>query len=203
MTDRSRPLTGGCTRLHDSADSRVALHRQHSRETLSLPVTPFHFGPGLLIKAAAPRHFSLLSFVATEVVVDVEVVVRIARGSWPIHGELHSLLGSTIVGLAVGLTIHQIGRWVRRRRPRIQARPMLRAELSLPTSIAGGLIGGVSASLLDALMHEDVQPFWPFAAGNPLLGTIGWGALHIACGLAVIVGLGALAYRTRVPGQTA
>ena len=168
-----------------------------------MPVTPFHFGPGLLIKSAAPRHFSLSSFVATEIAVDVEVAIKIAQGSWPIHAELHSLLGSTTVGLAVGLCVHQIGRWVRRRWPEIATRPFVRPEISLSGSLAGGLVGGITASLLDALMHEDIEPFWPFAAGNPLLGMISWGALHLATGIAVIVGLGVLAYRNRVPGQTA
>jgi hypothetical protein len=37
-----------------------------------VPFTPFHFGPGLLLEGAAPRHVSLIAFVISQVAVDLE-----------------------------------------------------------------------------------------------------------------------------------
>ena len=37
-----------------------------------MPATPYHFGPGLLIKAAAPRQFSMAAYSLTQVVIDLE-----------------------------------------------------------------------------------------------------------------------------------
>ncbi len=36
-------------------------------------------------------------------------------------------------------------------------------------------------AILDAIMHPDAQPWWPFVSGNPLLGIISVGALHQLC----------------------
>jgi membrane-bound metal-dependent hydrolase YbcI (DUF457 family) len=35
--------------------------------------------------------------------------------------------------------------------------------------------------VLDGMMHRDVQPFWPIVPGNPLLGIVEVGRLHLAC----------------------
>jgi hypothetical protein len=38
----------------------------------NMPVTPFHFGPSLLVKAAAPRSFSMIAFGVSQIVIDCE-----------------------------------------------------------------------------------------------------------------------------------
>lgn len=72
----------------------------------------------------------------------------------------------------------------------------------MPPSIAGGLIGGVTHSLLDAIMHVDVQPFRPFLDGNPPLRVISLTHLHLACVVAALVGAGLL-LRRRVGSDAA
>lgn len=37
-----------------------------------MPVTPFHFGPGALLHATAPRHVSFLAFCGANVLIDLE-----------------------------------------------------------------------------------------------------------------------------------
>lgn len=66
-----------------------------------MPITPFHVGPGLLIKAAAPGHFSLSAFAAVHVVIDTEVIVNIARGHYPPNEFFHTWIGSLLIGYAV------------------------------------------------------------------------------------------------------
>src|SRR5262245_31711720 len=47
---------------------------------LALPVTPFHFGPGLALKGAAAPVFSWSAFAAAQVVIDCETVYYMVRG---------------------------------------------------------------------------------------------------------------------------
>ena len=46
---------------------------------------------------------------------------------------------------------------------------------------AGGFCGALTATLLDAIMHSDLRPFWPVYDGNPLLNLVSLGVLHLAC----------------------
>jgi hypothetical protein len=41
-----------------------------------MPFTALHLGPGLLLKAAAPRHFSLVAFGATQVGIGATIALR-------------------------------------------------------------------------------------------------------------------------------
>ena len=61
--------------------------------------------------------------------------------------------------------------------------------------LLGGLAGGLGQTLLDALMHADLRPFWPVAGANPWLGTVDLGVLHSACLAAGAAGLVVLGVR--------
>ena len=52
-----------------------------------MPATPFHLGPGLLIKAAAPRQFSMAAYSLAQVVIDVESGYYLLRGEYPVHRQ--------------------------------------------------------------------------------------------------------------------
>lgn len=157
-----------------------------------MPVTPFHFGPGLLVKAAARRHFSFASFAITQVVIDVETVYHILRHEWPLHRALHTLLIGTPVGLVVGALWFVVSRRVARSRGRVGDTLSRWHESGLVAALVGGGVGGASHSILDAIMHPDVQPCWPWIAGNPLLGLVGVTTLYASCAVAGIVAVGIL-----------
>ena len=70
---------------------------------IETPFTPFHFGLGLLLKAAMPRHFGFIAFAATQVVIDLETLYHLIRQEWPLHRVMHSYVGATTVGILVGL----------------------------------------------------------------------------------------------------
>ena len=57
-----------------------------------MPVTPFHFGVGLLGKGVAPRAVSLCAFVASQIAIDCESAyfLFVARAE-PVHRVLHTL----------------------------------------------------------------------------------------------------------------
>src|SRR5713226_309318 len=74
-----------------------------------MPVTPFHFGPGLLGKAVVNRYFSFTSFAITQVVIDVETAYYLVRNEWPLHRAFHAMLVGTAVGVVVGVLLHVVG----------------------------------------------------------------------------------------------
>lgn len=162
-----------------------------------MPLTSYHFGPGLLLKSVLPRRFSFAAFAATEVAVDVETLVNLIRNQWPVHDRLHSLPGSLAIGLAVGLATHVVGRAVVKRLPKWAEEPLLESEVSLGGALLGGTAGGVTASLLDAVMHEDLRPFWPISSANPFLESISVSGLHSACLVSAAIGVLVLLWRAR------
>lgn len=149
-----------------------------------MPVTPFHVGVGILFKGAAPRRVSLLSFVASQVVIDLESGYHLLRGDWPVHRALHTFALAIPVGLATGAVVWYAGRHLKRLRDRWPHEFGL-----LPALLAGGL-GGATHPLLDGVMHDDIRPLMPFAADNPFHHAIGLGTLHLLCvGCAVLGGV--------------
>jgi membrane-bound metal-dependent hydrolase YbcI (DUF457 family) len=146
-----------------------------------MPFTPFHFGPGLLIKGAAPKRFSWSTFVLTQVVIDCETLYNIVEHRYPLHRELHTFLGATLAGLATAAAV--VGA-----KKILKKEWRLHDELATPGVWLGGLIGGASHPLLDGIMHSDIRPFLPWSAANPLHGAIGLGLLHLACVSAGIAG---------------
>ena len=160
-----------------------------------MPFTPFHFGPGALLKAAFPRHVSLLAFGTTQVAIDLESWHYLTGGEWPVHREWHSIGLATTVGLAVGTLTWGLGRLApiaQRALPRTAAHgvraPAIDGELTATGALIGGLLGGATHTLLDALMHRDLVPFAPWLSGNPLLGRVDLLLLHLLCLVAGVVG---------------
>ena len=152
-----------------------------------MPVTPFHFGPGLLLKGLAPRSISLSAFVLANVVIDAESVVNLLMGRAPVHASLHTVVGSVLVGVMSGVVVTWFGR-VRNARS---------AETAAGPALAGGVLGGLGQSLLDAIMHVDLRPFLPLSEVNPLLRAMDLGTLHAACVGAGVLGLALLWRRAR------
>lgn len=118
------------------------------------------------------------------VLIDLEVLYYLSRNEPPFHRYLHTYLGGIVMGLLVGLVMFGVVQIVRRALPsdsrwgeRLAKTPKLRL---LWQSLVAGLIGGVSHILLDSLMHAEMNPFWPLAEGNALVGIISVPALHIS-----------------------
>lgn len=148
-----------------------------------VPFTPFHFGPGLLLKGAAPRQVSLTTFVASQVAVDLEPLYFILSGEQPVHRWLHTVWGAGLVGLAVGAALGALARrWTG------TAAPALRGDLRMGAALVGGLVGGVSHPLLDGLVHGHVRALRPLAETTWVLEPGGVAILHAACLAAGLLG---------------
>jgi hypothetical protein len=153
-----------------------------------VPFTPFHFGPGLLLKAAAPARFSLTSYAAAQVVIDLESGYYLLTQQAPVHRTLHTFLVGGAAGAVVGATVGLVGRSLLRRLAR-SPRPLVAAELAGSSTLLGGLAGGLAHALLDGMMHYDMHPFWPLSSANPLLGLLSLKALHLFCVVTAVLGL--------------
>jgi len=152
-----------------------------------MPITPFHFGPGLLIKGVARRRFSFWTFVASQAVIDLETIYWLIRGEWPVHRVLHTILGGVLAGTLVALTmVAAVGPLLRRR---FGAHHLLASEVEFRPAMTGGVIGGLSHPLLDGIMHADIMPFRPFSSHNPLFHVVDVGYLHLGCVAAGVLGL--------------
>nr|WP_299461374.1 DUF4184 family protein [uncultured Gimesia sp.] len=138
----------------------------------------------MLAKAFGSSYFWLTSYVAANVLIDLEVLYYLSRNEPPYHRYLHTYVGGIAMGVVAGLLMFGVVQMVRRVLPassswgeRLAKTPRRRL---LWQSLVAGLIGGVSHILLDSLMHEEMNPFWPLAEGNTLVGLISVPALHIA-----------------------
>lgn len=159
-----------------------------------MPFTPYHFGPGLLIKAAAPRWFSLSAYVAAQVAIDVESGFYLFTGQPPYHRTAHTFVVGAVVGAVAGIAIGAAARRFAGRLPPDIPPGAVRDLQTIP-AVAGGVIGGLSHVLLDGVMHADIHPFRPFSDLNPLLRLVDLTTLHLICLLSGVLGILWLAYR--------
>jgi membrane-bound metal-dependent hydrolase YbcI (DUF457 family) len=151
-----------------------------------VPVTPFHFGAGVLFHALAPRRVSFIAFVAANGITDCESIYNVLAGNFPVHRFLHTFVGAAFVtAFTVGLFLasRQLAR-------RVQLPDWFQwQQLSIAAVIAGGALGAVSHIVLDGIMHADMRPFAPWSDANPFLHAIALSTLHWACIIAGITGV--------------
>jgi Domain of unknown function (DUF4184) len=158
-----------------------------------MPFTPFHMGPGLAMKALAGRHFSLVVFGVSQVLIDLEPLVRIIRGDAVLHGWTHTYVGATaiaVVAAILGRPVCQflLDRW--------QPKPSWRwlAELGGDWRITqraayiAAFAGTYSHVLLDSLMHSDMRPWLPISDSNVLLYRVPFETVYVGCAWAGLIG---------------
>lgn len=157
-----------------------------------MPFTPFHMGPLLGVKLLGGRHVSLTVLGLSQVLIDVEVLVRMKLGSRHLHGISNTLTGAVLIG-AVTMAIGPL--FVRLAHGALNAvvpaeSLRLAPRISWRTAAISAFVGTVSHILLDAIMHADAEPFAPLTSANPLLRLVSVRRLHGLClgagGLAAI-----------------
>jgi hypothetical protein len=160
-----------------------------------LPITPFHFGPGALVKVIVPKHFSWSIFALSNVLIDLEPVTLFLLIGDPAHPWLHTLPGA--IGIAmIAATLGRkpsewvLGWWNGRLSPGWQTRWLaVEPRISRSTAWISALIGTLSHLALDSIMHTDVEALWPIISGNQIQGVISLDALHGFCVAAVLMAL--------------
>src|SRR5262245_40341034 len=126
-----------------------------------MPVTPFHFGPGLALKGVAAPVFSWSAFVAAQILIDCETLYHIVGGEYPLHRFFHSFVGAAAAGVVAAVLFLVGARVLATWFPRLVA-PLFaptvvaRGEISSLGVLVGGLAGGLTHTFLDGIMHPDV-----------------------------------------------
>jgi len=157
-----------------------------------MPFTPLHMGPAMAFKWIGKDHFSLVGFGVTQIVLDIEPLVAMLRGTGVLHGWSHTWLGATVLGAGVALLggpvcrrLLGIGRKLADREGMtwLQWPPLRRHAL-----VSGALVGAWSHVALDSVMHHDLHPFSPWSQAQPWLHALGPDALNLGCiGLGVVL----------------
>lgn len=150
-----------------------------------MPFTPFHMGPGLLVKALLQGSFSLMVFGWSQIIMDIQPLVVLLTGEGHLHGFSHTYVGATLIGLGAALTGKYAAEWGLRVMDQARYLP-----IRWPVAIISAFIGSFSHVLLDSVMHADVEPFAPFLLHNPFLGFLSVEALHKFCLYSGLIGIG-------------
>lgn len=133
-------------------DIRVRTSKNIERRPM--PFTPYHFGAGALAKSIAPRHFSFTAFAVSNVLIDVEPLVRMLGllDDTILHGPTHTFPGAVVIA---ALTLPAIRLWDR-------AAAALHLNSLRPPAVPtwmvliSALVGTVSHVILDSMMHTDM-----------------------------------------------
>ena len=70
-----------------------------------MPLTPFHFGLGCLLKGVLPSSFSLAAFIVSQVFIDMETLWNILSEHDRVHTFFHTYLGVLIPSLAATVLV--------------------------------------------------------------------------------------------------
>ncbi|TVZ38121.1 hypothetical protein P886_2474 [Alteromonadaceae bacterium 2753L.S.0a.02] len=150
-----------------------------------MPFTPFHMGPGILIKALLQGSFSLMVFGWAQIIMDIQPLVVLLTGEGHLHGFSHTYLGASLLVILAALSGKYLGEF---------GLLLLRMEslrgihISWPVAAVSALIGTFSHVLLDSLMHGDLLPFAPWSDNNPFLHWMTIKQLHQLCLSCGVVG---------------
>ncbi|MCE2029572.1 metal-dependent hydrolase [Sessilibacter corallicola] len=150
-----------------------------------MPFTPFHMGPGMVIKALLQGSFSLMIFGWAQIVMDIQPLIVLITGEGHLHGFSHTYVGAILLAIFSALSgkyLSEIGLFI------LGLNKQWQVQIAWWVAFLSAFIGTFSHVLLDAIMHSDVEPFYPFTLNNPFLGVISVQTLHKWCIYSAFVG---------------
>lgn len=150
-----------------------------------MPFTPFHMGPGIVVKALLQGSFSLMVFGWAQVVMDIQPLIVLISGEGHLHGFSHTYIGATLLALFSALSgkyLSKIGLFA------LGLNNQWQVKIKWRVSFLSAFIGTFSHVFLDSIMHADVEPFFPLTTDNLFLGLISVQSLHKACLYSALVG---------------
>jgi hypothetical protein len=151
-----------------------------------VPLTPYHMGPGLLVKALLRGNFSLIAFGVAQVVMDLQPLVVMLTGQGHLHGWTHTYVAALVLGLVCAPAGKYLGG--------LALRVLLRSDptrvrVTWRVALLSALIGSFSHVLIDSLIYKDVAPFAPFSQVNPMAGILGSASSYDLCVWSGLLGL--------------
>jgi len=141
-----------------------------------MPFTPYHIGPGILIKALLRTSFSIFIFGWTQILMDLQPLFFILTGVGSLHGISHTYIGATIIGIISAISGYFIINLVSHYYNEIK-----KIKSTLKVAYISAFIGSFSHVILDSIMHSDMQPLYPFSTNNNILRLISINQLYDLC----------------------
>lgn len=150
-----------------------------------MPFTPYHMGPGILVKALLRGSFSLMVFGWTQVIMDAQPLAVMLTNQGTLHGFTHTYAAAVVIALLAAVT----GKYLAQAALRLGGRRNLRG-MTVPWAVAfaSAFIGSLSHVALDSLIYADIRPFAPVSQANPSLGFVSPSTLYDLSALSGIVG---------------
>jgi len=147
-----------------------------------MPITPLHFGPHACVALPLQRYIDLPVFITANIAVDIEpLAVMILQPNYPLHGYCHTFLVGGIVGMLWGALAFPFRSQI--------AKAMTDIHLSYSSGIGkmllSGLLGVWLHVVFDAVLYDEMKPFYPLGA-NPFLGIMSEWMVYLICGLCFI-----------------
>ncbi|NOQ16525.1 MAG: hypothetical protein GQ581_05660, partial [Methyloprofundus sp.] len=144
-----------------------------------MPFTPFHMGPGVLIKALLQSSFSLMIFGWAQIIMDIQPLIVLLTGEGHLHGFSHTYIGASLLAVVAALTGKHLSEFglvilgvAKKDNP---------IKIVWWVVVSSAFIGTFSHVVLDSIMHTDIEPFYPLSLPNKLLGIITIEQLHKLC----------------------
>ena len=150
-----------------------------------MPFTPFHMGPGIVVKSLLQGSFSLMVFGWAQIIMDIQPLVVMLMGEGHLHGFSHTYLGAILLAIFSALTgkyLSEVGLFI------LGLNKQWQVKIAWWIAFLSAFIGSYSHVLLDSIMHSDVEPFFPFTTNNQFLGLVSVQALHKICMYSALVG---------------
>lgn len=152
-----------------------------------MPFTPFHMGPGIVVKALLQSSFSLMVFGWAQIVMDIQPLIVMISGSGHLHGFSHTYIGAVLLSIFAAISgkyLSEIGLFV------LGLNSEWQVNIAWRVSFLSAFLGTFSHVLLDSIMHVDVAPFFPLNKENMFLDLISIQALHKVCLYSGLIGAG-------------
>lgn len=151
-----------------------------------MPFTPFHMGPGILIKSALQGSFSLMVFGWTQIIMDIQPLIVLLSGEGHLHGFTHTYIGAVLIAVFSALTGKYLSEFGLRMLSISTAQNPI--KIAWWVAVLSAFVGSFSHVFLDSIMHADVEPFFPLTLDNPFKGLISVASLHQFCLYSGLVG---------------
>jgi membrane-bound metal-dependent hydrolase YbcI (DUF457 family) len=130
-----------------------------------MPITPLHIGIPGLVAAGLKDKMNLSAAIIGSVIIDLDFFLYLSIRT-PIHGNLHTFLGATILSIIL-IPLIFVGR---RRMKKIENWFKLDSSFKLYPIAIGAFLGTFSHILLDSIIYRDMKPFLPFTENYFYLG---------------------------------
>jgi len=151
-----------------------------------MPFTPFHMGPGILIKALLQGGFSLMVFGWAQIIMDIQPLFVLITGEGHLHGFTHTYAGATLLAIFSALS----GKYLSESGLKLIGITKKHNPIKIAWWVAfsSAFIGTYTHVALDSIMHSDVEPFYPLSQANNLLGYMSVAQLYQFCLYSALIG---------------